>query len=175
MKVQSTLKMFPQVCGILLLGIISIFKLNAQYATAGTLYVDLRATDLSGGTGVWQNRGVLTGNFTAFGSPTFIVDVLGTEIPGVYFSGSDAYVGPQPPADLTGSSDRSVEVWALNPSLDTEETLVAWARRGSTRQNFVVNYGSSLSWGAAAHWADDVGWPSSDSTGRAMAPLCLYL
>ncbi|MGC8743825.1 MAG: lamin tail domain-containing protein [Verrucomicrobiia bacterium] len=161
MKVQSILKGFPRVCGILLLGIISVFKVNAQYATAGTLYVDLRATDLSGGTGVWQNRGTLTGNFTSFGNPTFIVDVLGTEIPGVYFSGSDAYVGPQPPADLTGGSDRSVEVWALNPSLATEETLVAWSRRGSVRQNFVVNYGSSLSWGAAAHWDDDIGWPSS--------------
>lgn len=140
---------------------ININNLNAQYATAGTLYVDLRATDLATGTSVWLNRGALSGNFSAYGNPTFVVNVLGTDIPAAYFSGSDAYVGPQPPADLTGSSDRSIEVWALNPSLATEETLVAWARRGSVRQNFVVNYGSDLRWGAAAHWDDDVGWPSS--------------
>lgn len=151
-------------------GIVSVLTLLAgtlevkpQYATAGALYVDLRATDLASGTSVWLNKGSLSGNFTAYGNPTFIIDVLGTEIPAAYFSGTDAYVGPQPPADLTGGSDRSVEVWALNPSLATEETLVAWARRGSARQNFVVNYGSDLTWGAAAHWDDDVGWQTASA------------
>jgi regulation of enolase protein 1 (concanavalin A-like superfamily) len=158
---MSTNKIRFLLAGLLLSVGVFVFPANAQYATAGTLYVDLRATDLSGGTGVWQNRGALTGNFTSYGNPTFVVNVLGTDVPGVYFSGTDAYIGPQSPADITGASDRTVEVWALNPDIASEETLVAWARRGSTRQNFTVNYGSSLSWGAAAHWADDVGWPST--------------
>lgn len=139
----------------------------AQYATAGTLYVDLRATDLSSGSSVWLNRGALTGNFTAYGNPIFYVNVLGTDIPGVYFSGTDAYIGPQAPSDVTGSSDRTVEVWALNPDIASEETLVAWARRGSARQNFTVNYGSHLTWGAAAHWDDDVGWPNAGAVPQA--------
>ncbi|MCX7872784.1 MAG: hypothetical protein N2487_05815, partial [Verrucomicrobiae bacterium] len=164
-QIRVLFQLFTGLVILLTSGVIS--SVNAQYATAGTLYVDLRSTDLSSGTSVWLNRGTLTGNFTSYGNPSFVVNVLGTDIPGVYFSGSDAYIGPQSPTDVTGSSDRSVEVWALNPDIASEETLVAWARRGSVRQNFVVNYGSHLTWGAAAHWDDDVGWPSSAAVPQA--------
>lgn len=133
---------------------------------AGTLYVDLRATNPTAGTVTWTNAGAL-GHFTRFGSPTLVNDVAGTGIPGVWFNGtSDYYRGPSSVPDLEGSSDRSVEVWVLNPSIADEETLVAWARRGGPDgSNFSINYGTSLLWGEVGHWGGttyDMGWPSSD-------------
>jgi hypothetical protein len=139
---------------------------QSNFVIAGTLYVDLRATNPSAGTAIWTNAGVL-GHFTRFGSPTLVQDVAGTGIPGVWFNGtSDYYRGPTSVPDLEGSSDRSVEVWVLNPTIADEETLVAWARRGGPDgSNFSINYGTSLLWGEVGHWGGntyDMGWPSSE-------------
>src|SRR5262249_20619427 len=52
----------------------------------------------------------------------------------------------------------TIEVWAYNPSLATEETMVSWGHRGTTRRDIAFNFGSSTQFGAATHWADDVAW-----------------
>ncbi len=130
----------------------------SQYAVAGTLYVDLRATNASAGTTTWTNEGTL-GNFTRYGSPALVQDALGTGIPALLFNGtSDYYVGPAVPADIIGANDFSVEVWTLNPDLAAEETLVSWGRRGATRINNGLNFGSHLTWGCATYFNDDLGW-----------------
>src|SRR5260221_13459700 len=103
----------------------NLFDLTtAPPLTNGTLYVDLRAVNAA--SGVWTNFGSL-GNFTAVGNPTLITNVpgevagVGTGLPGVAFDGaSDAYQGPNSVSNIDGSSDRSIEVWALNPSLEDE-------------------------------------------------------
>jgi hypothetical protein len=137
-----------------------------QLVVAGTLYVDLHARDASGGAGTWPNR-TGKGDFVAEGSPAYVANVAGTGIAGVQFNGStDAYAGPDADPDLTGSSDRSIEVWAYNPSVANEETLVAWGHRGSTRQNMSFNYGSNLGYGAVGQWADDVGWNGMPAAGE---------
>ena len=103
--------------------------------TSGTLYVDLRATASSGaGTETWANNGTL-GNFVRTGTASLVTNVANTGVPGVLFNGtSDAYTSvSNTVADLEGRSDRSIEVWAYNPAVGSEESLVSWGRRSSTR------------------------------------------
>ena len=67
----------------------------ATLAAAGTLYVDLRATNASSSPqpvfNIWTNFGTGVGNFTKTGSPSYpgySTNVAGTGIPGVLFNGS---------------------------------------------------------------------------------------
>lgn len=126
--------------------------------SAGTLLVDLRATDASAGAATWTNSGTL-GPFARIGSPAKVANVLSSGIPGVQFNGtSQAYDGPNSVAEIEGGSDRTIEVWAWNPALAAEETTVSWGHRGFVRQNMGFNFGSNTSWGAGTHWGDDMSW-----------------
>ena len=94
--------------------LVSAASARAQYTAAGTLYVDLRATNVAGSMASWTNLGTLL-NFTnyAYGRPVYVNDVAGTGIPGVQFNGtSDVFLGPPSVADLEGANDRSIEAWA---------------------------------------------------------------
>jgi hypothetical protein len=125
----------------------------------GELHVDMQATDPSAGSPVWLNHGSL-GNFTRHGSPEYVSDVAGTGVPGVFFDGEESYYsGPVSVPDLEDRSDRSIEVWVLNPEIADEETMVSWGHRdGPDGSNFAINYGSSTYYGAAGHWGWDLGW-----------------
>lgn len=129
---------------------------------AGTLVVDLRAADVAQSTTSWPNRAIAggAGDFSAEGAPTYVANVNNTGVAGVQFSGSDDFLGPAAPADITGSSDCSIEVWAYNPAIAAEETLVAWSRRGGPDgSNMSFNYGSNGDYGAVGHWGSpDMGW-----------------
>ncbi len=137
-------------------------------AVAGTLYVDLKAADFNSATGVWKNRAAASpGDFTASGAPALVNNVNQTGIPAVQFHGfdsgsglADAFLGPVAPAAITGNGARSVEVWVLDPFLINggEQSLVAWGHRGTTDANQNFGYSTDTGWGAAAHWADDMGW-----------------
>jgi hypothetical protein len=143
-------------------------------AVAGSLVVDLRAADVATDASVWRNRAVPDGSadFYAVGTPTYLSNVEGTGIAGVRFNptlpATDAYEGPPAPAELTGSSDRSIEVWAFNPAIADEETLVAWSRRGGPAgSNMSFNYGANPTWGAVGHWdSPDMGWSGTPAAGR---------
>ena len=146
---------------------------HAQIQTAGTLFVNVDATGAAEGplTSI-PNTGTLGGAFTATG-PTgeapVVATVGGTK--GIQMDGNDflqlmtAATGGTPilaPAQLTGlNPTRSIEVWALNPALAGEETLVSWGRRGGVPDgsNVSFNYGSDFRWGAVGHWGNqDIGW-----------------
>ena len=132
-----------------------------QPVAAGTVHVDLRATHASAGSATWTNQGPL-GDFASVGAPALSNSVVQSGIPGVFFNGSsDAYLGPNSVADLDAGSDRSIEVWAFNPSIVSEETTVSWAHRGTLRRNIAFNFGNNAMFGAATHWADDVSWGSA--------------
>jgi Concanavalin A-like lectin/glucanases superfamily/F5/8 type C domain/Amylo-alpha-1,6-glucosidase len=140
---------------------VALVEFKAMGEPAGVKYVDLRATDASAGTTSWTNRGT-SGTFSKIGSPSLVANVANTGYPGVLFNGTtDAYQGAATSVDLDGSSDRTIEVWAFNPSLASEETTVSWGYRGSTRQNLAFNFGSNAGWGAVTHYSDDVGWGGS--------------
>ena len=95
---------------------------------AGTLLVHLDSRQVGSQGNQWVNLASGLGNFTKLGSPS-VQDVDGITAM-VFNGGSDGYAGPISPASICGSGTRSIEVWARNPSLENEETLVSWSRRG---------------------------------------------
>jgi len=133
-------------------------------ATAGTLYVDLRVTNAAASSlmpfSTWTNLGSSVGNFARTGSPNYLTNVAGTGIPGVRFNGTTACYSSANTsiADITGASDRTIEVWAYNPSLSDEETMVSLGDRAGTRLDCAFNFGNAPKWGAATHMNDDVPW-----------------
>lgn len=128
-------------------------------AVAGSLYVDLRASDLIFGTTTWTNRTGM-GNFTRDGTS---VPVLANNqgVWSVQLDGTDGYKGPNTTASLlSGSAPRTIEAWANNPAIGDEETMVALGQRGATDHSFAFNYGSNPGYGAMSLYSDDLGWKS---------------
>ena len=132
---------------------------QADVTVAEELLVDLRAEDLADGEAtVWPNRGTL-GDFRAQGVP-----VVGTVdgLRAVTFDSVSWFEGPSSTPGIEGAGTRTIEVWAYNPSMDQEETMVSWAHRGGpVGTNMAFNYGNHNLWGSAAHWGGDthdMGW-----------------
>lgn len=96
--------------------------------SAGKLWVDLRAQDFKGGSS-WMNRGAL-GAFDKVGTPSFSADVDGTGYPGVQFDGTSSAFESAAKADIDFSygDDQTLEVWAFNQAIATNETLVNQGR-----------------------------------------------
>lgn len=152
-----------------------IAALNPPAAPAGTgtLYVDLRATNASSGGAAtlttWTNFGVSAGNFTKAGTTTYTNNVAGTQIPGVLFDGASGLYSSANTslADITGASDRTLEVWVCNPALAFEETMVSLGDRSGTRKDCAFNFGTASGWGAVTHFNDDVGWGATTPSSNA--------
>lgn len=129
----------------------------------GTLYVDLRATNAASGVSpytTWTNFGSTVGNFTRSGAVIYSTNVAGTGIPGLLFNGTSTLYASavMSVADILGTSDRTIEVWAYNPALATEETMVSLGDRSGTRKDVAFNFGNAAGWGAVTHLGDDVPW-----------------
>jgi hypothetical protein len=133
---------------------------NDPIQLAGTLFVDLDAEDFVDGN-VWPNTGTL-GDFDIIHGNPLLNSFGGT--PGVAFEGGSAIQGPFAPEGLAGSSGRTIEVWAYNPSdLAPEETMVSWGRRGAppfSNESFLYD-GAAL-----VHWDHDLGWGSIPAYGQ---------
>jgi hypothetical protein len=111
--------------------------------------MDFDATSWNG-TGSIPNNGSVGGNFTQDGRPT---RALAAGVNGAFFDGTDAFVGPATPAGITGTGDRTVEVWVYQGTVRAEETLVAWGKRGGPDgTNNSVNWGSNGTFGAFGGW-----------------------
>lgn len=124
------------------------------------LLVDLDARDGSAGGARWTNRGT-AGAFERLGQPK-VVEIGGVKA--VAFDGKqDAYRGPIAAPEIVGSHPRTIEVWAYNPSLDSdEETLVTLGKRGGPDGTLLAfGMGRNPAYGAVAHWAVDLGWNSA--------------
>jgi hypothetical protein len=101
--------------------------------------------------------------------PQLVITAEG--VPAVSFNGSTDFFTADAltPSGLTGPDPtRSIEVWALNPSIASEETLVSWGRReGPDGTNMAFNYGNHELFGAVGHWGGagpDKGWNNDDAT-----------
>ncbi len=106
----------------------------------------------------WTNTGSLGGNFTAEGDPQ-IEDI--DSVRAITLDGTgDWLVGPIAPDSVTGAFPRTVEAWVKNPTIDDEETVFAWGRRGGPEgSNVSFNHGAHPTFGAVGHWgAPDIGW-----------------
>lgn len=142
------------------LGAGCLLSMNAAAAvqTAGTLLVDLSASDASAGSGTWVNNGSL-GDFTESGDA--IKETVGGA-DAVTFDGTEWYTGPVTPAGLEGNSDRTIEAWVFNPGpLVDEETVLSWGHRGGPdNTNMSFNYGVHPTYGAVGQWGPqgDMGW-----------------
>jgi len=155
-------------------GVISV---HAQIQTAPPLFVDVDATAISNGVATAvTNLGTLGGVFQGFSNPLFTNSPGGTAR-GIQFDGVsymilvDSVGGARiaPPASLVGlNPTRSIEVWAYNPSIADEETLVSWGRRGGPAgSNMSFNYGLNAAFGAIGHWdAPDIGWNGAPAAGQ---------
>jgi len=124
---------------------------------APRLLVDLDARDFPSAGAEWTNRGTL-GPFAAIGNPK---PVTLNGVQAVSFDGRrDAFAGPRTVAALEDRAPRTIEVWAYNPSVDSdEETLVSWGKRGGPNASLIAfGWGRNPAYGAMAHWASDIGW-----------------
>lgn len=143
-----------------------LFTLPAPAA----VLVNLDATALPvGALPSWANGGTLAGTFTSAGTTVPSVATVtpgaggGNAVKAVTFTGNATFYRSNAfnaPAGIAGAGQRSIEVWALNPSFAQEETLVAWGRRGGgDGTNLSFNYGSNGTYGSVGHWgAPDMGW-----------------
>ncbi|HVR75289.1 MAG TPA: LamG-like jellyroll fold domain-containing protein, partial [Planctomycetota bacterium] len=141
---------------------------RADIQIAGELLVDLDAEADTAGTPVWLSNGSV-GSFIEIGDP--FTEALGPEgSPAVVFNGGatdDAYQSSEnAPAGIVGiNPTRSIEVWAFNPEVGDEETLLAWGRRGGPDgSNMSFNYGGNAMYGAVGHWGGagpDLGWDNA--------------
>ena len=157
------------------IGLVSTAQAQVQVAGSLLINVDATTAPLGSLTNI-TNNGTMGGVFEARGGAAetpVVAPVSGNGTKGILFDGNDylmhvAAPGGLPvPADpsLTGANPTAtIEVWALNPGLAKEETIVSWGHRGGgDGQNMSFNYGWSAAWGAVGHWGGaDIGWdPSS--------------
>jgi|GEM_PF-3498564 len=156
-------------------GLLLALPCLALTADAAVL-INLDATALPlGPLPTWANSGTIAGDFTASGLPevTSVAGVKAVTLAG----GTDFYAGPIAPAQVAGvNPNRSIEVWAFNPSVVGEETLVAWGRRGGPDgTNMSFNYGIDPSFGAVGQWGGgpDLGW--NNAGGAPAAGVWHYL
>jgi hypothetical protein len=125
-----------------------VSQMQAAVVTSGLL-VDLDAANFTPGGG-WANAGSLGGSFAGVGTPT---KATADGVSGVFFDGADGFVGPQAPGGITGNGTRTVETWVYQGNVNSEETLVAWGRRGGgdgTNNSF--NWGTNGTFGAYGGW-----------------------
>jgi len=126
---------------------------------AGSLEVDLRATDLATSTATWTNRAAASSTFMAEGAPVYNPNVA-NGIAGVTFLGAtNDYVGPASSAAITANSDFSIEAWAFIDSPKAENALVAWGHR-ATGADVALGAGNHPNYGAASFFGGgyDLGW-----------------
>ena len=112
---------------------------------------------------VWTNTGRLPGNFVneTNGGAGVISVVQGVN--GLTMPGLATYVGPAA-TPLTGNNNFSVEAWVYNPTIEDEECIIGWGRRGGgTGTMSAFTDGSDGTWGAMTHWAADISWNGANA------------
>ena len=124
----------------------------------GGLLVDLDAEAMEIGTAVkeWQNKGKLGGQFFADEGLSPSVEMLAGR-KAVVFPGKSSMTSDfKVPESMLGNSSFSIAMWVYNGSIQDEEPVLSWTKRGGIDiTNASIGYGSNKRFGAAAHW----GWP----------------
>lgn len=163
-----------------LLGFIS--PATAQLQSAGELFVNVDASSLPEGVlNSIANSGTLGGFFEARGGGATVPAI--TTINGVKaitFDGTDymqlvgelgGAVTPPPGGLVGGGPSSTIELWAYNPAIADEETMVSWGKRGGgDGSNMSFNYGANGSYGAVGQWGSpDIGWANEGGAPAANA------
>jgi Concanavalin A-like lectin/glucanases superfamily/Bacterial Ig-like domain (group 2) len=174
-------------CAFALAGL--VIQSRAQIQTAGTLLVNIDPSSAPTGSLSWiTNSGSVGGVFeatgVAAGSLPQVIEVGGTGgTRGIMFdrqsflqnvSAPGGSIVPAPASVVGVNPPCSIEVWALNPTVSTEEAMVCWGARGSNGRDRAFIYGTSPGWGAAGQWGGpDIGW--NDSGGAPAAGVWHHL
>jgi len=154
---------------------------QAQLQTAGTLLVNIDASNLPTGPLLWvTNSGAAGGVFRATGLDTVdqpVVVAVGGGAKGILFDGhnfmehaSDPTGSPVPaPSQLVGQNPpSSIEVWVVNPTFwpDDGETMVAWGARNASMRNMAFTYSANADHGAVDRWGGNMGWSPVPAAGQ---------
>lgn len=136
-------------------------RLSTPELSSGPPAIEIDLTQLAEGPiSVLPNTGFLRGDFET--ASTNLAIVVQDGVRGVRFAGGDVdyCTGPVVPMFLTHDQSRSVEAWVYNPSLEEQETILSWGRRGGPDgTHMALNHGNSPGTGAAVHWRQpDLGW-----------------
>jgi hypothetical protein len=114
----------------------------------------------------WINTGTFS-NGMAFvstnggGTVQSIQGVKALRLPGPSNGTGPFFTGPTNPAaaNLTGNPLYTIEAWVYNESIQGEEMIIAWGRRGTDGLNNAFSHGNSTDFGAMGHWgARDLPW-----------------
>jgi len=121
------------------------------------LLVDLNANNLEIGNSVsqWKNNGKLQGSFSPLTAQAPIVGMVAGK-KALLFSGKTVMKSDfSAPSSLKGNGSFTVATWVYNPTIEDEEPIISWTKRGGIDlSNGGLGYGSNKKWGAAMHW----GW-----------------
>ena len=141
---------------------------GAPLASEGTIEVDVDAASYSNGsTSSIVNFGNQGGTFAAVGGAITVGSVTDdstSTYQAFEFNGTDSASSSfNAPADVSGNSSRSIEVWVDNPTIDTiEETMVSYGHRGASSGNNEGFSDGSIygvgQWGGPGY---DVEWSST--------------
>ncbi len=147
----------------------ALSDLSTPDLTEGSPVIELNLTRLPLGPALTlPNTGFLDGDFITTASQAEIVVEDGVR--GLKLAGGerDFYTGPIVPEFLAHDHSRSIEAWIFNPSLEEQETVISWGRRGGPDGTHLsLNHGNSPTTGAAVHWRQpDLGWRDRATAGR---------
>lgn len=135
--------------------------------------VNLDASSLpEGSLGSWNNTGTAGGTFNSAGTAAPTVTTV-NGVRAVQFNNAEGAVPASEffvsdfTSPITGGASRTIEVWAFNPSVGQEETLVHNGQRGGPNgTNNSFNYGNDNRWGAHGAWGEpDMGWDGTPASG----------
>ena len=143
-------------------------QVNEDVEVAEDLLVELDASELEIGPGpeFWENLAPETiGDFQILGDPQVVErdGVMAVSFNEEGRSGDSYESIEEAPFGILGPDpSRSIEIWVWNEQIATEETLIAWGKRGGPDgSNMSFNYGSHNLYGAVGHWGGngpDLGW-----------------
>jgi hypothetical protein len=123
-------------------------------------FVNIDATALPvGPLPVWTNNNALGWTFRApAGNIPSVQVVDGSRA--VVFNGTNYYTGLGEPYSFATNASRTVEAWIWNPTVEDEETVLAWSRRGGPDgSNTALSHGRNAAFGAIQFWgAADLPW-----------------
>ena len=144
--------------------------------TSATTIVDVDATGLAvadgtpvntlSNSGTAGNFSTISGTVVAASHPSN--NDPGVQIQGLGFNGNDKMTAAQlaPAVGLSGNQVHTVRAWVFNPSIASEETIVAWGRRGGpTGSNMGFHSGTDGSFGAVGHWGSGPDVPYGNQNG----------
>lgn len=112
---------------------------------------------------VWTNTGRFGGAFTnEVATNSGVIQVI-QGVNGLTLPGLATYVGPAA-TSLAGNANFTVEAWVYNPTIEDEEAIIGWGRRGGgTGTMSAFTDGNDGTWGSMTHWAADLSWGGANA------------